>query len=246
VIRFVTIFNVILMGCAAVDNPRKSLLSTDQSDLNYVAPYTSVDFQDVLAESKLQAPDSSTICQQSMMPGCSGWFFRLDDSGKIMTFNMSGDHHRSELRQVVEWKTSSHTWKKLIGEVHIPLPETAELEQITFAQIHDSESHPNKPLLRMVWIRSKDGYDDSLWAAVRLAVDQDQISWTRLGKRTDDFQKFEVKVKENLLKIELNNVLKVEADVEYWQDLSSYFKAGVYLQSPGNASVRFKSLKYFY
>lgn len=72
-----------------------------------------------------------------------------------MIFEMTGNKRRSELRQLDEWHTSSSMSKKILGQVFLPKPQTRELTQFTFAQIHASKNLLNKPLLRLVWMKQK-------------------------------------------------------------------------------------------
>jgi len=209
-------------------------------------PYSLARFQPVLDDSKLQAPDSSTARAQGDFFGFHDSFFRLDSRGKYLTFEMEGDSHRSELRQMNEWQTSSLTWQKMIGEVKLFYPQTSSLNQYTFMQIHDSGSYPNKPLIRLHWQRNRNDLPDHLWAVVRLSVSEKNYLWVNLGPRPGSFFKSEIKVKNNIMRVRINGITMLDMDVSYWDGLSNYFKAGVYLQDAGKAKVQFKSLKYYY
>ena len=210
------------------------------------APYNLSKFQSVLDDSKLQAPNSGTACAQGDFSGYADWFFRLDSTSQYMTFEMDGDKSRSELRQMEEWTTGTTSWRKMIGEVKVFYPTTSSLEQFTWMQIHDSTSL-NKPLIRLTWRRYAYGQQDHLWAVVRdSANSSSSYSWFDLGARPSGFVKAEIKVKNNNLRVRIDSVTLVDIDVSYWDGLSGYYKAGVYLQDPGTAKVQFKSLKYYY
>lgn len=209
-------------------------------------PYSLSRFQSVLDDSKLQAPDSSAARRQGELPGFSDWFFRLDSTGKYMTFEMTGDSARSELRQMNEWQTSSSTWNKMIGEVKLFYPSTPTLNQYTFMQIHDSGSYPNKPLIRLTWRRDRAGLSDNLWAAIRLSATENRYQWVNLGKRPSGFFKSEIKVANNTMRVLINGVPMIDMNVAHWDGLSSYFKVGVYLQDEGTAKAQFRRLKYYY
>jgi len=96
-----------------------------------------------------------------------------------------------------------------------------------------------------VWMSRKDGVDDALWAVVRNSVNANEYTWTHLSGRPDRFFQFEIKVKENVLKVKIDSQEMLQVNVSYWEDLNSYFKAGVYLQSDGTARAEYRSLKYF-
>lgn len=237
--RLTTIFSFLLV----IASP--SVFASD-------APYSLSKYHSILDASKLQAPDSSTAIRQGHFPGISEWYFHLDASGKYMTFEMDGSKNRSELRQMDEWYTSASTWQKIIGEVKVFYPETPSLNQFTFMQIHDSGTEDdhvteiyNKPLIRLAWIRDRGGADDHLWAIIRLSSSIDSFEYINLGSRPDSFFKCEIKVKNNKMRVRINNETKLELDVSYWEQLRSYFKSGVYLQSEGTAKVQFRKLKYY-
>jgi hypothetical protein len=207
-------------------------------------PWSQTKFQPVLTDSKLQAPDSSTACDQGDFKGFYKDYFKL--SGTYMQFQMSGDSKRSELRQMKEWKTSTTTARKIIGSVKVFKPTTTSLTEYTFMQIHDSGSL-NKPLLRLVWLKSRDGKSDHIWSIRRTGASSSSgYEYVDLGVRPSGFFKCEIAVLNNNLKVKINDVTKVNKSVSYWSSLSSYFKAGVYLQSSGTATVQYDTLKYYY
>ena len=224
---------------------------------NPEAPYNLSKFHPVLDDSKLQAPTSSTLIPQGDFEDQSNQYFRLDATGQYMTFTVTGDSNRSELRQMSgDWQTSTPTWRKMIGEVKLFYPSDNSMNQYTFMQIHDTSNDPqslNKPLIRLVWLRSRNNVDDHLWAAVRIPADpsepisDDNLSgmFVDLGPRPSGFFKAEIKVQDNLMRVAIDNVNLLSMDVSYWDGLNNYFKAGVYNQDPGTSKVQFKSLKYY-
>jgi len=229
-------------GCVAVS---AQSLAEQRSAASYRSPFEVEIFHSALSGSKLQAPTSTTVCEPENMNVCAFRFFRLSDTFDSMIFEMAGDHNRSELRQIEEWRTSTQVWRKIIGEVRFERPESPELSQCTFAQIHDSGKYPNKPLIRLVWMSRRDEVDDALWAVVRNSANANEYTWTHLSGRPDRFFQFEVKVKENVLKVKIDSQEMLQVNVSYWEDLNNYFKAGVYLQSDGTARAEYRSLKYF-
>lgn len=211
----------------------------------YEAPYDLSKFRSVLDDSKLQAPESGTAVAQGNFANFGAEYFYLS-SGRYMTFVMDGDSKRSELRQMIEWKTSTSSYRKMIGDVKVFTPTTSSLNQFTFMQIHDSEDTPNKPLIRLLWHRERDGQSKYLWAVVRTSVSSSTYEWTKLIKAPSGFFKAEIKVLSNVMKVKINGVEYLNKNVGYWSSLSSYFKAGVYLQDPGEAKVQFDTLKFYY
>ncbi len=222
-------------------------------------PYDQARYQPLLNESKLQAPDSSKVKEGTDFANYSSDFFYLDNTD-LMTFKMSGDGKRSELRQLKEWKTSDIIGNTLYGRVNIDLPTASQPDEFTWMQVHDKpydegsekfvEGSPNKPLVRLFWqkVRTVEGEDieDHLWAAVYRSVPTDDTIKPEkidLGKRPDGLFDSLITIKNNILTIEVNNTKKV-LDVSFWQNFHTYFKAGVYLQGDGEATVQFNQLKY--
>ncbi len=218
------------------------------------APYNLRKFRSVLDGSKLQAPTSSTLIPHGEFDEQSNQYFSLDPTGTHMTFTVSGDSNRSELRQMTgDWQTSSPTWQKMIGRVKVDYPADTSMNQFTFMQIHDVTGGLNKPLIRLTWRRSRAGQDDHLWAAIRTPADPGRpislsnldADWIDLGPRPTGFFKAEIKVRDNTMKVKIDDVTLISKDVAYWDGLDNYFKAGVYNQDPGTSTVWFDSLKYY-
>lgn len=209
-------------------------------------PWSQSKFRPVLQDSKLQAPTSSPAAvSRGNFPGFSASYFKLVQD-RYMQFEMTGKGKRSELRQEVEWKTSSSSSKKIIGNLKIFNPSTSSLNQFTFMQIHDSGSSPNKPLVRLVWLRNRNGIQDHLWCIRRTSVNNNTYEYTNLGPRPGGFFKCEILVVNNQLRVKINDTTKVNKNVSYWANLNSYYKAGVYLQDEGTAKVQFDTLRYYY
>lgn len=212
-----------------------------------LVPYDLPKFQQVLDDSKLQAPTSTTACPQGQFAGYDDTFFRLDASDTYMTFTMSGDSHRSELRQMIEWKTSTSNLQTMEGEVKVFYPTTSSLNELTFMQIHDSGTSPNKPLLRLAWIRSRSSKSDHLWAIIRKSTSSSSsYEYVDLGARPSGFFHAKVQVMSNYMRLTLNDNIIFTKSVSYWSALNNYFKAGVYLQDNGTGKVQFKTLNYYY
>jgi len=125
------------------------------------------------------------------------------------------------------------------------------------------------PLLRVVWdgeYRSDDGtdggsYSNAYWAIIKTnafecsnseheAYDEDGCNnaydYYYLGAYdANNPTKFEIKVGNSQLVINVDGTQMVNYDISYWAALYSYFKAGVYNQyTNGNSVIRFKKLTY--
>jgi hypothetical protein len=218
--------------------------------LAHDAPYSLEKFKNVLDKSKLQAPKSSYNPQYSRKYGdfknYSNKYFYLQN-GRYMVFYMCGNHNRSELRFRNDWKVDSKTPKTLQARVKLfPLNSKREF---TFLQIHADSTlfnvpTINKPLLRIVWYKKLRGKKNHLWAVIRLSNNEFVKRYAKidLGKMPKGFFDVKIVVKDNNLKIYVDNKKKVDIDVSYWSDFYNYFKAGVYLQDDGCAKVLFDKL----
>jgi hypothetical protein len=214
------------------------------------APYSLDKFKDVLDISKLQAPNSHYNSLYSRKYGdfeyYSNKYFYLQDND-YMVFFMCGNHNRSELRFQKDWKTNTNKEKILDAELKIfPLNQTREF---TFLQIHaDStlKNQPtiNKPLLRIVWYKTLHRLKGHLWAVIRLDDNLLEKNYQKidLGKAQKDFFNVKISVLNNILKVYVNQKLKVNKNVNYWDKYQNYFKVGVYLQDKGCSKVLFKKL----
>ncbi len=213
------------------------------------SPYGLKKFQDILNISKLQAPTSKYNSSYSRKEGefenFYNRYFYLQD-GRYMTFFMCGYKNRSELREVEDWSVLSEKNIKIYAKVSI-FPSNG-VKEFTFLQIHSDPSKSkisiNKPLLRVVWKKSYNGVKKHIWAIIKTSTKEKRdYKKIDLLKRADRSFTIEIEVKEAVLKIFIDKKLKVKADVGYWKNCKSYFKAGVYLQSKGCAKVMFDKLK---
>jgi len=214
------------------------------------SPYSLDKFKSVLDISKLQAPKSSYDPLYSRHYGdfqyYSNKYFYLQDN-KYMVFYMCGDHNRSELRFKNDWSVNTNTPKILEAEVKL-FPLNAKRE-FTFLQIHADSTLKNKPiikkpLLRIVWYKNLHNKHNHIWAVIRQSGDVNINKYLKidLGLMPKSFFDVKIVVYNNILKIYVNNKLKINKDVSYWQKYKNYFKAGVYLQDIGCAKVLFDKL----
>lgn len=220
-------------------------------------PYDLKQFRAVLDDSKLQAPTSSPAkINHGEFAGASNEYFYLDDTGQHMTFTVTGDSKRSELRQMSgDWDTATTTPQRVVARVNVHVPEDPGLNQFTFLQIHDKKNGDeglNKPLIRLTRRGEYRNTNDHLWAHIRTPADFDQpISLENLatlnidlGPRPEGFFEAEISVHESRMVVKIEGETKVDMDVSYWDGLPNYYKAGVYNQDPGTSKVEFASLQF--
>lgn len=204
----------------------------------------------VLDDSKLQEGGSSeTAIEQGDFEGASESYFYLSDD-RYMNFLESGDGNRCELRQIDQWITSASTAHGMAGDVKVFQPEDSSLDELTFMQIHDdtnADNAINKPLIRLVWLaeRSDDSLTDYIYAIIRTSVDDDEYDYVPLIARPDGFFNAEISCQSNTMVVTIDGETKISRDVAYWEDLDSYYKAGVYLQNDGEGHVQFDTLDYY-
>lgn len=216
------------------------------------SPYSLEKFQDTLNKVKLQAPTSHYDPRYGTKYGefknVQNRYFYLQD-GKYMAFEICGKKHRSELREKRDWYVTTKTPKILFAKVYLfPLNQKREF---TFLQIHADSNKAgrngaiiNKPLLRITWWKEQHNKYDHLWAVIRLSPDRYEKKYTKidLGKRPKDFFTVKVEVAKSRMKVFVNDDLKVDMDVSYWNKFLNYFKAGVYLQDEGCSKVLFDEI----
>ncbi len=142
-------------------------------------------------------------------------------------------------------------------------------DSVTYLQIHnkgeqeDGSGYIPHPLLRIVYEQERDGQTGHYWAVLKTnnldcsntsshygsTACNNAYERIDLGKAdTDNFTYFELTVKESeltIMAINTTEATKEVRDISYWDNLLSYFKAGVYNQfENGTARVEFASLEY--
>lgn len=232
--------------CFAQEEPSDEHSSAGTLDVstNWIAPYTQYKFQQVLDRSKLQCPNSDTYAENGVeLRNASSRYFHMVNTNK-MEFYQTGDHNRTELRDIIEWKTSTPTNRWISARIKVQAV-SPDLKEVTVLQIHDSGTVPNKPLVRIAWLKSKNGLSNHIWSIRRTSVSLDNYSYTDLGAPENQFFKINVSIVSNKLTITYNGEVKVNnAGIYYWRNLNNYFKAGAYLQSAGYAYIRFDALEF--
>lgn len=222
--------------------------STTSSEINitvnsqptgYDAPYDIPRFQAFIGGSKLQAPTSSTIATQSdLINGYTSDNFYVEDGDKV-AFNQTGSSMRTELRHLTNWTVADGD-RSLHGSLKF-VEQTCD--QVTVVQIHDDAnegSGPNKPLLRIYKHQTKSPVDH-LWAAVKTDVGGSNTTHVDLGLAPTGYFSFDVRLVGGNMIIDIDGEEKAILDVSFWT-FPSYWKAGVYLQDEGEATVYFNEL----
>eukprot|EP01059_Diplonema_ambulator_P005866 TRINITY_DN1564_c2_g1_i1.p1 TRINITY_DN1564_c2_g1~~TRINITY_DN1564_c2_g1_i1.p1 ORF type:complete len:277 (+),score=41.34 TRINITY_DN1564_c2_g1_i1:60-890(+) len=217
----------------------------------YTAPYDQIKYRSVIDQSYLQAPTSGDrLVEQGEFAGVYNQYFYVPDEGdRWMTFEVSGKDGRSELRQVDIWSTNDTAYAHGMRG-HLVVEQT-EVDQITFMQIHDRVVTINRPLLRMVWMASFQGVEDAYWAFIKSDACPECRNYDKymLAPRTAMKVEFEVLVKQSKLTITVNGAVAPQInnyDVNYWNHLKSYWKAGVYNNwNNGTGKVKFWTLDFY-
>lgn len=221
--------------------------------ISYEAPYQNKKFHQVLDHSKLQAPTSTYNplfgVPYGKFKNVAHKYFYLQKNS-LLTFYMCGEKNRSELREKNEWQVQDSNPHILFANVKLD-PYTVKKE-FTFLQIHANPKKDtlktkssNKPLLRLVWRNYYHLKHNHLWAIV-YTPNHTSSTYTKidLGELRNSFQTFKIIVQNSKLQVFVDEKLKVDLNVSYWNGIWNYYKAGVYLQSSGCARAYFKELRF--
>jgi len=251
-------------------------------------PYDYPRYQDALDNANLQVSDNpetagsskSDVVDAGEYDGYESEHFYIDTSSGNLTFAMSNDKNRAELRFTENFLTNlADTQYTLSAEV-MPIDPTGSVansndgQEITLLQVHNKgtagetdNSVLSHPLLRVVWDgesrkddNTKTSYSGAYWAIIKTNAFEcsnedgenyrpdcpDSYDNYYLGEFNEgDFTKFDIIVREGQLIINVDGEEKVDYNIDYWSELYSYFKAGVYNQyEDGNSVVEFKSITY--
>ncbi|NLS13768.1 polysaccharide lyase family 7 protein [Vibrio sp. SM6] len=197
--------------------------------------------------------------------------FYAEKTSEELVFSMSGYSMRSEVRELTNFDVNQTGIKRTLN-ASVKLPNIdvamansdASKDEVTFLQIHNKGTESDgtggipHPLLRVVWEQERNSQFGHYWAVLKInALNCDQSSSSAcdggnsyeridLGKADiNNFTDFALSVFENTLTISVNDQVIHTRDIEYWEHLLSYFKAGVYNQfDNGTANVHFKELRY--
>jgi len=211
-------------------------------------------FKDVLSRSKYQYPDSNTTVEYDQFDGYKTKNFYVDandDFYFILKKEKDSTKVRDELRQGPEsgeWVSSDSDGNFWVSTIRCFKPKVG-VSTYTWMQIHGTIDTFNYPLLRLLWVRSRHDIYDHLWAIVITSNPDDErvYDWVDLGKRPDDFFDASVYVKENTMKIKINGEVIKRYEVDYWEDVTNYFKAGIYLniyKDEGEGTIAYRELHF--
>ncbi|MEZ8513892.1 polysaccharide lyase family 7 protein [Vibrio cyclitrophicus] len=198
-------------------------------------------------------------------------YFYADEETENLIFKMANYKMRSEVREGENFDINeTGVRRSLYAEISLPDIEhamassPADHDEVTMLQIHNKGTDESgtgyipHPLLRVVWEQERDGITGHYWAVMKNnAIDCSSASDSSncyatsydrydLGEADlDSFTKFDLSVYENTLSIKVNDEVKVDQDIAYWEHLLSYFKAGIYNQfENGEATAYFQALRY--
>ena len=101
-------------------------------------------------------------------------------------------------------------------------------------------SGPNKPLLRIYKHQTKSPINH-LWAVYKTDISGAVNTHIDLGEDPGGYFTCDIRLVDRNMIIDVDGVEKVNVDVSFWT-FPSYWKAGVYLQDPGTATVYFDEL----
>ncbi len=215
-----------------------------------VVPYTLPQFQPVLDRCKLQYSEGAAYYYKKLKTFKAPYFYARDGV-LYFTINKTKEMHtmRCELRGKEEWRvsdTNAHLWH---AKVRCFVPKKG-VDAYNFMQLHGTTETFNYPLIRLLWVRERQGISDHLWAIVIVSEaynENKKYEWVDLGKRTDDYITADVNVTANIMTLKINGKVIKQYDVSNWQNVLNYYKAGAYIHRPddhGTAMVAFKELMF--
>ncbi len=215
-----------------------------------VVPYTIPRFRSVLDKCKLQYSEGTVIFYKKLKTFKASYFYAKDDALFFVVDKLkSMDKLRCELRPQDEWQTSDTTVHHWHGRLRCYMPEQG-VNSYNWMQIHGTMQTFNYPLVRLLWVRKRQGISDHLWAIVIVSdayVEPKKYEWVDLGARPGDYFDADVNVSSDIMNISVNGKLVKSFDVSNWRGVDNYFKAGVYINRPedyGKATVSFKALQF--
>jgi len=211
-------------------------------------------FKDVLSHSKYQYPDSTTTVEYDQFDSYKTENFYVDKNNDfyfVVSKEKNSTKIRDELREGPEdreWNTQDSDGNFWVSTIKCFKPKLG-ISTYTWMQIHGTLDTFNYPLLRLLWVRSRDGIYDHIWSIVIISDPDDArvYEWTDLGKRPDGFFNASVYVQDNIMEIKINDVVVKTYDVTYWESVTNYFKAGIYLnifQDGGEGTIAYRELQF--
>jgi hypothetical protein len=260
--RMVLFFLVVLFmfGCDAKHPPSTIAINQDliyetiptYDDTKSVIPYNINKFKDVLDKSKYQSPhDETTIDYGGFDNYKSKNFYADSDENLYFVLNkkVDAEKERSELRQGPNpWSTADTEGNYWVATLKCFKP-ALPLSSYTWMQIHGTQDTFNYPILRLLWVRNREGIYDHIWA-ITIISNPNEVKiydWVDLGPRPDGFFNAAVYILNNVMDILINDKIVKTYNVAYWEDVQNYFKAGIYInlfKDGGEGGVAFKELHF--
>lgn len=204
-------------------------------------PFDLSKFEPVLTQCRLHSPSTSPAAVSRgnfrgyELPGR----FYVGESGTTMVLATTDDgRDRSELRHNFSWLvTEQEITYSARMRFDKPVALGGERSRLHVLQIYTTGGTKG-PMVLVTWAGSwgPDGEEDSLTAYVRGSTTHD------LGPRPDGFFNLDVWVKQGVVRIYIDNELKVEDDVSAFAGSNAYFKTGAYHRGIEPAAVEFDSL----
>lgn len=199
--------------------------------------------------------------------------FYVDSQSQALVFNMAGYKLRNELRVLDNFSVSEPTLSYRLRAKLLPVAPEKSVEnspsgkkEITYLQVHNKGNDERgngyipHPLTRITWELERNGQHGHYWAVLKTnaldcstgskhhesleckhAYQHVDLGPADLVNPTD----FDIHVGGNRLVIKVNDEVKLTHNIRYWQNLLSYFKAGVYNQfENGKSEAHFYQLDY--
>ncbi len=199
-------------------------------------PFDLPQFKPVLSQCRLQSPSTSpaTVSRGRFQGYSSPGRFYLGEGGTSMVLaTTNSGRDRTELRHNASWSVMGEE-KHLSARLRFDKPATVGGKaRLHIMQIF-STGETSGPMVLISW--SGDGNNDRIQAYVRGSKTHD------LGRRPNGFFDLDVRVKEGVLRIYIDNQLKVEDDLSKFAASSVYFKTGVYQRGIKPHAVEYESL----
>lgn len=221
-------------------------------------PFNFAKFRNILRNSQLTYPTSKNVVVDKWQfeNYLSDYFYATTDG--ILYFNLKKDYFESnkkrlELREQKDGKNI--WWRKDTDDIHylnmsVKLqPLSWNIIEYTFAQIQEKEYY--KPLLRLVVRKEKNWKINHVWAVIRNTIwYNSQISdRIDLGPVSNNFEKFDIYIWNNSLKLYRNKKILINRDISYWTPKQNYFKVGIYdsvnSKWPFNIKIWFRQLDWW-
>jgi hypothetical protein len=219
-----------------------------QSGGSAKVPFDLPKFKEVLSESRLQSPSTSKPeVRDGNFQGFSlpGRFYLADDGSTMVLATTQDGRDRSEIRHNANW-TVSGAEKRYTARIRFDEPTPMGKARLHIAQIHikDFLGNDKGPLLMVTWRENRGGKKGHLWAQVRddFVPKDKKNTHHDLGPRPDAFTTLDIRIEEGILRIFMNDELRLEKDISYFGEAPLYFKTGCYTRDLKAHSVEFESL----